>query len=222
MITMLKIARSSLLAAALGAALPGVAAADEVPLFTGGDVLTHTTYSGWAGRTSHIEESLFPGAFGLGGVAGISWWEDGDQPCQIRLHLRSLKDGREGTNGEDENSCNGSASNRKTVGFFDNPRMFVRGIAVCSSKSNRNEQRMKGIKLYGAKVWLSKPEVEEVTTTAVEDHVRCGTWNAPVFCPADTVATGLVIERVGSSITGLGLSCRPVHYLSDLTSRSAS
>ena len=65
--------------------------------------------------------------------------------------LRTLTEGTEvyNTNG-DFNHCAGNPGNRKEVGFWDNPRYFVRGIAVCSSKTG-NKERRKGIKLYAAK-----------------------------------------------------------------------
>ena len=105
----------------------------------------------------------------------------------------------------------GNPGNRKEVGFWDNPRYFVRGIALCSSKTG-NKERMKGIKLYAAKARLTKSEVEELTTAVIEDHTNCGTWNAAVFCPADQAATALIIHRADRSITGLGLKCRSILY----------
>jgi hypothetical protein len=202
--------RRFVLAVTIGAVLlAGNARADENPFFVG-DQLTSTSYSGWAGTISSTGEAvMFEG--GMGGLMEITWFEDRDQPCHLGTRLRTLTEGTEVyTNGE-FNHCVGNPGNRKEVGFWDNPRYFVRGIAVCSSKSG-NKERMKGIKLYAAKAWLTKPEVEELTTAVMEDHTNCGTWNAAVFCPADHAATSLVIHRSDRSITWLGLKCRPIQY----------
>lgn len=202
--------RRILLAVTIGAAfLAGSARADQDPFFVG-DQLTSTSYSGWAGTISSTGESvMFEG--GMGGLMGITWFEDRDQPCHLGTHLRTLTEGTEVYTNGDFDHCAGNPGNRKEVGFWDNPRYFVRGIAVCSSKTG-NEERMKGIKLYAAKAWLTKPEVEELTTAVMEDHTNCGTWDAAVFCPADHAATSLIIHRSDRSITGLGLKCRPIQY----------
>ena len=205
------VARRAALAAALGAALLGGGArADEFPFFVG-DQLTSTTYSGWAGVASDADAPVLLEG-GMGGLRGVDWFEDGDQPCRLGTYWRTLTAGTEVYTNGDFDHCAGAAGNRKQVGFWDNPRYLVRGIAVCSSKTDKNEQRMKGIRLYAAKVWLTKPEVEELTTAVEEDHANCGTWNAPVFCPSDQAATGLIIQRLDRSITGLGLKCRPIQY----------
>ena len=197
------------LAAMAGSPL-GAARADETPYFVG-DKLSDTSYSGWAGTISYADAPVMPQG-GMGGLYGIDWYEDKDQPCHLGTSWRTLTQGTEVYTNGDFNHCAGSPGNRKLVEFTDNARYFVRGIAVCSSKDDKNKQRLKGIKLYAAKVWLTKREVEELSTALVEEHTNCGTWNAAVFCPADTAATGLIVHRIDRSISGLGLRCRPILY----------
>ena len=148
---------------------------------------------------------------GMGGLMGITWYEDRDQPCHLGTHLRTLTEGTEVYTNGDFNHCAGNPGNRKRSAFGT-----TRGISCAGSRSARarraTSERMKGIKLYAAKAWLTKPEVEELTTAVMEDHTNCGTWNAAVFCPADQAATSLIIHRADRSITGLGLKCRPILY----------
>ncbi len=204
------IAGLAALAALAGAPPGGAAAADEQPFFVG-DQLTSTGYSGWAGTVSYADAPVLPEG-GMGGLYGIDWYEDGDQPCHLGTYWRTLTQGTEVYTNGDFDHCAGSPGNRKAVQFSDNPRYFIRGIATCSSKVDKNKQRIKGIKVYAAKVWLGKPEVEELTTAIQDDHKNCDTWNAAVFCPADQAATGLVIHRLDRSISALGLRCRPILY----------
>lgn len=188
----------------------GASGAAEQPFFDGSKV-TNTSYSGWAGTITEANTpTLHDG--GMAGLYGIDWYEESNQPCRIGLYSRTLTEASEAYTNATLNFCSGGGGNRKEVRFKDNPRYFVRGIAVCSSKVDKNHKRMKGVKLYAAKVWLSKRDVQELTTAIVEDHANCGTWNAPVYCPANHVATGLIAHRDGKSITGLGLKCRPVLY----------
>jgi hypothetical protein len=201
--------RRVILAATIGAALLTGSARAEARFFVG-DQSTRTSYSGWAGTISTTGEvGMIEG--GMSGLIGITWYEDSDQPCHLGTHLRTLTQGSEAYIDGDFKHCAGNPGNIKSVGFWDNPRYFVRGIAVCSSRTGKSE-RVKGIKLYAAKAWLTKPEVEELTTAVMEDHTNCGTWNAAVFCPADQAATSLIIYRADRSITGLGLRCRPIQY----------
>jgi len=200
-----------ILCAMLAAVLvSGAARAGAEPHFDGSSP-TNTSYSGWAGAISEANTpTLIDG--GKAAVYGIDWYEEGNQPCRIGMYSRTLTEASEVYTNTSLNNCSGTGGNRKEVRFADNPRYFVRGIALCSSKVDSNRKRMKGVKLYAAKVWLNKPEVQELTTAIVDDHANCGTWNAPVYCPANQVAVGLIAHRDGKSFTGLGLKCRPVRY----------
>ncbi len=205
------ILRPAALTALIGSALvAGSDAANAGPFFSG-DPITSTGYSGWAGAVSYADAPTMPEG-GPSSLYGFAWYEDGNQPCRIGTYWRTLTQGTEVYTNSAFDHCSGSPGNRKAVIFADNPRYFVRGIATCSSKVDKNEHRVKGVKIYAAKVWMTKPDVEALTTVQLDDHANCGTWNAAVFCPAGQVAVGLVIHREDRSMTGLGLRCRPVHF----------
>ena len=85
--------RRVILAATIGAALLTGSARAEDPFFVG-DQLTTTSYSGWAGTISSTGEvGMFEG--GMGGLIGITWYEDRDQPYLLGTHLRTLPEGSE-------------------------------------------------------------------------------------------------------------------------------
>ena len=69
---------------------------------------------------------------GMGGLMGITWFEDRDQPCHLGTHLRTLTEGTEVYTNGDFNHCAGNPGNRKEVGFGT-----TRGISCAGSRSAR-------------------------------------------------------------------------------------
>ena len=172
---------------------------------------TTTAYSGWAGAVESSETGALSGQ--QLGIMGISWAEEGDAPCRLGLYARDIEDGSEWVHYNTIfNHCDGTGGNWKYAHFIDNPRYFVRGLAVCSSQNDNNYKRLKGIKIIAAKVWLTQPEVESLTTTVIQDHTNCGTWHETVYCPGGTIAYGINVHRDGDEITGLALKCRDIDF----------
>jgi hypothetical protein len=183
---------------------------------------TTTGYSGWAGSISELE-SASPGGQ-QAGLYGIAWMEHRDEPCWLGIYSRDLNDGnktvytnkgnayvnRHSDDRSVNNHCPGGSGSWTDLSFADNPRYYVRGLAVCTN--DKENHRMKGVKLYAAKVWTTKPSVEALSTTILETHAHCDVWHGAVFCPSGAVANGVVLHRQGNAITGLGLKCQAVKF----------
>jgi len=158
------------------------------------------------------------------GVYGMKWSETADMPCYWEPQWRNINNGYDVSGGVAYNGCRGgSRSDTKTV-LFDNPRLYVRGVAVCKSTDSL---RVKGIKIYPAKVWATKAQIDSITTPKVEQRTNCGTWKSPVYCPRGTVATsvvfhhsadsgvkfvGVAVPVYGDSVVGIALKCQAVAW----------
>jgi hypothetical protein len=148
----------------------------------------------------------------------MSWDEDGDKPCDMEIDPRALSGpASSGSSpasmdicGNPEPSLAGTTSQRKTVSFGGNPRHYLRGVAVCTN--NNDNHRLKGIRIYAAKVWLAPEQVDELSASDQADRPNCATWHPAVYCPADQIASALVVHHSDKEITGLGLRCRKVEW----------
>lgn len=151
---------------------------------------------------------------------GIPWLDFGEKnnvPCYLGINARNL-DGQSGKDatGLSWMECETPRAIR-SVGFSDRPRFFIRGLAVCTSSVDKNFKRLKGLRVYAAKVWQTRERVDELdpaTDRAQDEHARpnCGRWHDDVFCDAGYIAQGLNVYSEGDAITGLGLHCRKVIY----------
>lgn len=45
-----------------------------------------------------------------------------------------------------------------------------------------------------------------------KEQPNCANWDTPVFCPANNVASAVVVHHNDREITGLALRCRRVEY----------
>ncbi len=86
----------------------------------------------------------------------------------------------------------------KAVRFNGNPRYFIRGVAICNN--NKGNQRLKGVRIYAAKVWATEERVDGLTSSEAEDHPNCSTWDNPVYCPANNVASAVVVHHNGGRL----------------------
>lgn len=181
----------------------------------------------WSGsEVRSTAVSGYPGAInqlGFGyenkqGISAVTWGERNNVPCQIVISARNL-DGTSNVpaGSKAQNRCT-TTSASKTVEFAENPRFFVRGIATCGSKVNRNEKRIKGIKIVAAKVWQTKHQVDALATSDAESNPNCyEPWHDTVYCDDGWVASGLDVHRDGDAIVGLALRCRQVGWGSGAT-----
>ena len=150
------------------------------------------------------------------GINEVSWWEDSDKPCFMRIGVRTLKEPASFGGQQQIDICNPGlvdyfvGTETKTVTFQSNPRHVVRGVAACTN--NKDNHRLKGVRIYAAKVWTTSEQVEELSVSDQEDRPNCATWHRAVYCPVDQIASALVVHHSDKEITGLALRCRKVEY----------
>lgn len=140
------------------------------------------------------------------GATSISWYEKANNPCEFSVYGFNLKPeaGRE-SRGANNSFCTGASRQSKMVRVSGSDTV-IRGVAVCTT--GQKNQRLKGIKVYSARVSEQARRVESTTQTRFAKHVNCKYWNGPAYCPSGQIATRLVIYRRGGSAVGLGLGCR--------------
>jgi hypothetical protein len=106
--------------------------------------------------------------------------------------------------------ANSEHASWKTVSFANRPRYFIRGVAVCKTSNDNN--RIKGIRIYPAKVWHTARDIEPIHEPEEVSRTNCGQWEPARFCPTNYIAVQLMVYHRPHQITGLGLKCRPVTY----------
>lgn len=149
------------------------------------------------------------------GIAGLSWDEDGDKPCRMWAQPRALDYAVPGA-GPQMDICGAAAvpfvvgSITKTVAFDGNARYFVRGIAACTN--GQSNHRLKGVRIYAAKVWANQNPVDGLSASDEEDRPNCSQWHTAVYCPSGQIASAIVAHHSDKEITGLSLRCRRVAY----------
>ncbi len=170
-----------------------------------------TPVSGYDGRLEALELGTANGQ----AVYGLWSRESGNRPCQLAVRARNLNaNSTDATAGDIATDCT-SGTKMLEVNFSDNPRYFVRGIGVCSSKTG-NKKRMKGFKIVAAKVWQTKRQIDDLATTETDTRNNCaGDWHDTVYCDPGDVASGVNVywDRDEDAITGLGLRCRRIAWL---------
>lgn len=193
----------------LAAALAGIGASGAAAQRTV-DPVTTTEVSGF--RSSEV--TWLAVGEGLLGISGLGWSEDGDKPCWMQVYQRALQ-GEVTSSWTDPMDICGvrtshpfSVDSGKSILFGDNPRYFVRGIRACNN--NRDNHRLKGVRIYAAKVWATRAQIDELSHSEAEDRTNCATWDAPVYCPDGQIASAVVVHHSDDEITGLALRCRRV------------
>ncbi len=171
---------------------------------------TSTAVSGYSGQLQVLELGTADGY----AMTGLSSHEAANRPCDITV-LSDPLDANSTVEADrlKASRCT-STSSGMDVFFLSNPRYFVRGLAVCSSKTG-NERRMKGYKVIAAKVWQTKAQIDELATSDTDQRNNCaGDWHETVYCPQGEVASGVNVywAQDEDAIVGLGLRCRKVAW----------
>ncbi len=145
------------------------------------------------------------------GIKEIRWSEKGDKPCSMLARTRPLDSTIDKTGYESVSFC-GTGSSEKKVEFRDS-RYFLRGIAACmTEKKSSRKNRLKGIRIYPARV-AANGSVTAMNTYEEERRHHCDTWFPAVFCGNDEIASGINIYYEDGTFRGLGLRCRRVERL---------
>jgi hypothetical protein len=193
--------------ALLGATAPAIASPSPT---TDPGSATDTGTSGNTGKAANVQI----GSVMHWGLRAVTWWERNNRPCKLRLSARSLEDGQQSVTftGNTLDICGGNpgASSMRNVNFDANPRYFVRGIAACTTDKNDSaNNRLKGIKIYPARV-TRQGAVTPLNSFEKVERNNCKFWHPPVHCPAGHIAYGVRVHHNGDSFRGLGLRCRKV------------
>ena len=197
--------RSPLLALVLGVWLwPAAARADVT---TDPDSASVSNVSGYTGKKGDVKAVSLDW-----GLKTVTWYEKADKPCKLTISARDLYDPDKlvATSDYELDICGGAASNKKLVSFTDSRRNFIRGVAVCTTdKKDSSDNRLKGIKIFAAKV-TTDGQVTELTTFEKNEHTNCAKWRKAVYCPAGHVAHGIQIHHTDGYFRGLAVKCRKV------------
>lgn len=169
-----------------------------------GNTASHTAVSGYAGSAS----DAFHVSLGDRGITQIAWEELSDRGCFISVTGKDPDNASDTSSSVNGDHCHGISrvDSRKTVKFKDNPRYFVRGIAVCTN--NKSNHRLKGIKIVAAKLPTGNDDVQTLTVTNKKDRTNCKNWHQTVYCPSNKVASGLNVKVKDSAFVGIGLQCK--------------
>ena len=211
---------------------------------------TQTTVTSGSTNTTNTPQILSV-AGGNYGVSYIEWAEGGtggglNKPCYLNVEFRNLSDVLR-TTGNDTvsrelNVCNNGNYNASSLlrprgsGEPNNPRLplFMHSLETCDS-SNRNNERIKGIRFWRSLVNREIPDPATFTCTAGtplspdaisfpcnseeqislrwEERSNCGGWSGEASCDAGKIASGVrVMTSVAGEIIGLGLICDAVSY----------
>jgi len=159
-------------------------------------------------RSINITRTVFMG------IKEIRWHEKSDKPCSMLVRTRPLDLAIDKTGYESASLCESSRSEKKVE--FRNRRHFLRGIAACTTnKKSSSKNRLKGIRIYPARVAASGT-VTNINTFEEERRHHCDIWFPPVFCRDGEIASGVNIYYEDDIFRGVGLRCRSVERLNSV------
>lgn len=186
----------------------------------------NTGISGFNAKSETIKE---PGEDAF--LYGIEFDEVGDKPCFILAHWwRNASDDVQKDFTTKFNICKKTVTGDQSLIFSNgaSEQKAVSAIQVCSN--NKNNHRIKGVKLFGSFVDRnSDGKVTDITAPALTfQRPNCHEpFKAKRACNDGNVAIGLVIEHTDDEITGLGLKCadpviKPVKLADNLVNTYAA
>lgn len=191
-------------------------------------------YSGVSGSRGDIirEVDFFnpamtsQGTFNAAWLTGIRVSERMDRPCRVDITgLRPIEYGRSRTHelwyeNLRAGDCDTTSDLQVSVRMSQSSPAPAAGgdasvigqVQVCHN--DRDNRRVKGLRINGSRIRSDGTLVVEGNADAAE-RPNCRTWAPAVICPANTMATGLVVHSSEASgdneqIVGLQLICREV------------
>ncbi len=143
------------------------------------------------------------------GISKVSIFEKKDKPCELHVELRELYDAQ-AYNPPISGSLCTPGSDHVVVSFSENPRYYLRGVAACTNdKKDTSKRRLKGIKIYPAKV-KRDGTVTNLSTNEGDEQAHCKIWHPAVYCPGGFIASKVRAHYKDDYFTGLSLRCREV------------
>ena len=180
--------------------------------------LSTTTNARWSGAPGNLQAdwSVSSGDFA---ISGLETAESLDKPCRMGVMFKGMPGTASQYRNYDTNygeqqiniQCSLSMSDwipsRRRAGFFAANRRYVAAAAVCTNSRNG---RVKGLRVYPARV-LNSGQVEHLLTQTREfERQNCNDWKRASICPADKVATGVIAGFNQRGIVGIRLQCSAV------------
>lgn len=144
------------------------------------------------------------------GMSGLSMWEVSDQAIAFQVHQQKLSPiGDDTSEGNVIKFAGYSKSSKKTVTLGKGE--YVDAVKICTSGDKRNtaKKRLKGVKLYGARV-KEDGSIQSGVSTAKFERANCKQWEKKVACPKGQLADAIWMYRGDRGINGVSLRCRAV------------
>ena len=154
-------------------------------------------------------------------LVGIAWDESGNRPCTLSIEGDSeamgtarLTETLVGCGDTDILLWDGTSQVRlsRPPSSINAAERGIHYLVVCSN--NKNNQRMKGIQVFGHGVDASGSRMA-YSMNDDADRSGCSIWQEAMFCDASRIGTGVVIHYTRASgyneqIVGLQLICRRI------------
>jgi hypothetical protein len=214
--------------------MKGLAKWVGVGVLVSGTALAASSSVKWSDKESHwtgvsgftdgeTEEAVIgaQGSYGERAVYSFAVQESGDEPCQITMFARGLPQSKAGTGQQSifalgtshaahdsyKKHCNGAT---KTVRVGED--FFGTAIQVCTNDKSNN--RVKGLKLWGASVDANGKLTPNSTPTEFA-LPNCSKWHTKVSCDTGEVITGVkgvAPTKNGSTegFSGVSIRCSKV------------
>lgn len=162
-----------------------------------------TKISGVSGKEARVG---FSGNRGL--LYGIAWKQKAGDPCWVQTRGSAYVN-RALSNVSRASGCK-AKTGLKAVELTHPSKTalrLVRGIQVCS---NAKGDMVKGIRLWSTRLDLRTGALSNDGAPPVQTaRANCKNWrkNKKRMCPTGQVATGLILQRRGYDVQGIGLEC---------------
>lgn len=170
-----------------------------------GPVVT-TAVSGKSGSTRIVG----PGDSDYRALYSISSRERDDKPCRVSASAYHLN--LDNTSAFEADLCGSKGSTSSAISAFTSVAAtggFISGIQACL---NKDQTRVKGFEIATRKI-DRKADLVDYGSGHRASRTNCKKWQAAVSCPADHLATAVVVHYSPGSpsiIKGLALQCREV------------
>lgn len=142
-------------------------------------------------------------------VESIEFRERNDRPCFLRVRFRTHRPDVARTD-DTFDGCDGNSRSAKTVSIdhITSELRAVAGLRICQRRQN---DRLKGVQVFGARITEGGVGHDQAITES-DERTNCNEWQPTVSCPADRVATGVIVHfhrnvRAPNEIIGLSLRC---------------
>ena len=144
------------------------------------------------------------------GIYGVSMWEEADQAIAFQVNQAKLAPSGGGlSQGSVIKFAGYNERSKKTVSLGTGH--YVEAVKICTNgnKSATSKKRLKGLKLYGARL-LADGSIQSGVTSASFKRANCKQWEQKVACPKGQLASAITMYRGDKGINGVSLLCRKV------------